>query len=284
MRFATITSDLFQFAEPKTGPARLRALLVDSRIRAEIEEGPAPGTYSLSYGDEAGGELNLRMNALATAMGPLLQEAVEIRLAWDREDVSDGAGPLLFYAGPTPASIEACKVRCALERASEQLEHVFTREERMAILSMLQPANPAASPEELRLRRLQALQFAAVMVRQAGEPELAKVLQRGADEARLASEPPAAEVPLWRHTVLVTVLSESADTLESCSLAEIHHEITTGNSTGQWGVLSIEPLDRDSARQAVTEVGSDPSFFGLDEDDDESQDNCGSSFVPAAGG
>lgn len=284
MQFATITSEMFRFTDPQTGPARLQALLVDTGVRADIEEGPAPGTYGLSYGDEAGGALNLRVNALAAAMGPLLQEAVEIRLAWDREDRSDGAGPHLFYAGPTAASIHACKVRCALERASEQLEHVFTREERSAILGMLRPANPEASPEDQRLRRQEALQFAAVVVRQAGDPELAKVLQRGADEARLASQPAAAEIPVWRHTVLLTVLSDSADALESCSLADIHHEITDGNSTGQWGVLSIEPLDRDAARQAVTEVGSDPSFFGLDdEDDEEGQESCGPSFAPAAG-
>ena len=272
MNYATIKSDELRFLDPQTGPTRMQELLRQFELAdVDLEPGADDGTYCLYFADDASDKITQRLHKLAEAAGPLLQDAVEITLQLERETGGDGAGPFLFYAGASEEDRKACKMRHAVERASEQLEHVLSKPERDALFFLLQPPAAGASKDELSLRRQRAIEHAALTMHLVGESELADIVQRvAAEAAAIRSDTAAAEQPaLWRQTYVVTVLTDGDQPVEFGSLQDIHCGITSGDFTGTWGALTCEPLQHDSAVQAVRDVGSDPGFFGLSEAEDE---------------
>lgn len=72
------------------------------------------------------------------------------------------------------------------------------------------------------------------------------------------------ERKFYKNTIKITVLTDrpySPDTLD-----EVAYDIYDGDFVGQWNIESSEGLSAGQMVEALEEVGSDASFFELDED------------------
>jgi len=75
----------------------------------------------------------------------------------------------------------------------------------------------------------------------------------------------------FHRTILqVDVLSEQPYTTES--LAQVHYDIVDGNCSGKFEVVKTEELDGKQAARALRAQESDPSFFRLTEEGEDSSD------------
>lgn len=66
----------------------------------------------------------------------------------------------------------------------------------------------------------------------------------------------------YKTTITVEVLSEEP-LPPDISLRDIGFGITEGDWSGEWEVISVEPLDGAQAARALEAQGSDAGFFGL---------------------
>jgi hypothetical protein len=64
---------------------------------------------------------------------------------------------------------------------------------------------------------------------------------------------------------MVTVLSEDRPTAPDLSLADLAYEIDEGECVGQCGIIRVRELTEREVRTELVKMGSDPSFFGLEE-------------------
>lgn len=69
----------------------------------------------------------------------------------------------------------------------------------------------------------------------------------------------------YRTVITVEVLSEE-DVVGGMCLADIAHEIVYGDLSGRYRVTRTESVDGPTMARLLSEQGSDPEFFGLDED------------------
>ena len=67
----------------------------------------------------------------------------------------------------------------------------------------------------------------------------------------------------YKTTIPIVILSEGP--LEYDGLDDLHYLIDSGPCVGQMGEPDQEILDGKAAADALYELGSDPSFFDLDE-------------------
>ena len=68
----------------------------------------------------------------------------------------------------------------------------------------------------------------------------------------------------YRTVVTVEILSD--EPIGSPSLQEIDHQIMEGDWSGQYHVDSVTVLSPKEMAEALIEQGSDPEFFGLNDD------------------
>ena len=72
---------------------------------------------------------------------------------------------------------------------------------------------------------------------------------------------------IYKHILELTVLSEDED-ISNLSLEDIAYETDCGSMIGQLKVRKVIELSRNDAIQATYDLGSEPSFFNLEEDVD----------------
>jgi hypothetical protein len=73
------------------------------------------------------------------------------------------------------------------------------------------------------------------------------------------------EKKFYRTEFKLVVLSEEKPA-NDMSLRQIAHEITDGDCSGDLEEVEVRELTPKEAADALIEQGSDPDFFGLDED------------------
>jgi len=73
----------------------------------------------------------------------------------------------------------------------------------------------------------------------------------------------------YRQVFVVEVLTDDAPLIHGVDLAEIHQASTTGDASVM--ITGGEPveLSRDEMRAAALAQGSDPAFFGIADEEDE---------------
>jgi hypothetical protein len=76
--------------------------------------------------------------------------------------------------------------------------------------------------------------------------------------------------PVYKHTIQVEVLTGSPENFDGMSLRAIGEEIINGDWSGTWTVTEGNvQLTGKAAVDAIREQGSDPEFFGMDEEGNE---------------
>lgn len=68
----------------------------------------------------------------------------------------------------------------------------------------------------------------------------------------------------YKHIITVEVISEN-DAVPN-SLEDVAYQMLTGEDSGVWEVTSTKTLNGKQAAKALIAQGSDPEFFGIDED------------------
>ena len=76
----------------------------------------------------------------------------------------------------------------------------------------------------------------------------------------------------WKTVITLEVLSEDEPIDDSEGLLEIYDEITYGACSGISNVVKQQQLTPKEAAEALIKQGSDPEFFGIDEDGNEVED------------
>lgn len=71
----------------------------------------------------------------------------------------------------------------------------------------------------------------------------------------------------YKNVITVTVLSEDTP-VEFDNLADLHDIIDTGDCVGKYTTTS-ESISDDETRASLYEMGSEPGFFGLEDEEDE---------------
>ena len=74
----------------------------------------------------------------------------------------------------------------------------------------------------------------------------------------------------YKYAIAVTILSENPLPCD-ISLEEIARNITEGSDSGEWEITEVEQLDEKQAAAALIAQGSDPEFFGLNDDGTEAE-------------
>ena len=72
-----------------------------------------------------------------------------------------------------------------------------------------------------------------------------------------------------RTLIQVEVLSEEPYNQES--LEQVNHDIIEGDCSGKWEITKTEELDGQQAAQALIGQASDPSFFRLTEEGNDTE-------------
>ena len=67
----------------------------------------------------------------------------------------------------------------------------------------------------------------------------------------------------YKHIVTVEIISERPAV--SYDLADIAYAISEGEDSGVWNVTSSKALNGKQAAKELVKQGSDPEFFGIDE-------------------
>lgn len=75
---------------------------------------------------------------------------------------------------------------------------------------------------------------------------------------------------IYKTFIVVEVLSE--ESYDETDLTQVAHDITEGDCSGQVFIKEKIELERIEAARAIEEQGSDPAFFGLDENGEELED------------
>lgn len=78
------------------------------------------------------------------------------------------------------------------------------------------------------------------------------------------------ERPFYQTTITITILSRGSPASPS-TLREIDRELTKGGWMGAWRITDQHPLDREQIQEAIRRQGGDPTFFGLDEEEEETR-------------
>lgn len=238
---ASLWSTPLHFTDPKEGPLlasrHIAQRMGDFNLRLERDG----ASWRVGFSGEVPMSFHDRITALCKDIGPLLSSPIEITL---REMTASDDRDSLFYAAATPEAADAFFHQRAIERALDCL--------------------PPLVPPEVALRLARAALERGTLPRppHAEESEISRLAKTAgrleASLAQLAQAPNAALIT--RQTYLVTVLGDAFHDYQS--LSEIGDAIFDGGSTGQFTLLSSEQIsDKQVARQAVEEVGSDPDFF-----------------------
>ena len=66
----------------------------------------------------------------------------------------------------------------------------------------------------------------------------------------------------YKTVISLEILSE--EPVENCSLSDIDYEITHGQWSGAYKVLSVEKLTKDQVQNELKAQKSDPDFFYYD--------------------
>lgn len=69
----------------------------------------------------------------------------------------------------------------------------------------------------------------------------------------------------YKSTITVTILSEEPIP-NDYSLANIAYSFTDGDNSGEWELTKVQELTGKQAAKALVAQGSDPGFFGLNDD------------------
>lgn len=69
----------------------------------------------------------------------------------------------------------------------------------------------------------------------------------------------------YRTTVVIEILTEDKHYNPQC-LEHIGLDISSGDCSGTWKITKSETLNGKQAAKALIAQGSDPEFFGIDED------------------
>jgi hypothetical protein len=67
-----------------------------------------------------------------------------------------------------------------------------------------------------------------------------------------------------RVVIQVEVLLPDCTPYNPASLAQVHHDITDGEASGQWEIKKDEEVDGKKMAKLLRKQASDPSFFQLD--------------------
>lgn len=68
------------------------------------------------------------------------------------------------------------------------------------------------------------------------------------------------------HKTVITVEVLSEDAFDFNDLSDINYHITEGDCSGKYFIAEQTIIEGKEAADAVMEQGSDPEFFGMDED------------------
>lgn len=74
------------------------------------------------------------------------------------------------------------------------------------------------------------------------------------------------DVKYYKTVVVVEILSEHSALENIESLSDIHEAITTGDCVGKFDVTGVTELSAKDVAGELAKFGSEPGFFGLDED------------------
>ena len=75
----------------------------------------------------------------------------------------------------------------------------------------------------------------------------------------------------YREVITFEILSE--EPIPDClSLGDIHYHTTEGHMSGQFGSTKAEIVDGATMAKLLFEQGSEPSFFNLDQNGDDTED------------
>ncbi len=73
---------------------------------------------------------------------------------------------------------------------------------------------------------------------------------------------------IHKTRISVTVLSDG-EVDSDMTLGDIARSLVDGELVGTWEIRDSKELTNEQARSELYKVGSDPSFFNLDDDEDE---------------
>lgn len=219
-RVVTVESDPLQLLHPVNCSKLLTYL--------QHQYGIAPGAQLLQEGrlrftDEvtSSNEYEPRLNAFLAAVGPMLQQAIEVRLT-DQESGHQEQ----FVVGPTPGGVVALRKAIALRDAQAALANVFD----------------------------------ADLVARAMSIAAAVLMGRPRPMQPLAGQPEKGEGAYFRSSILVDVLSED-EPVDATHLSNLAERMDAGDLVGRVCLLAQQQLIPEKAIQALEEVGSDASFF-----------------------
>ncbi len=74
-----------------------------------------------------------------------------------------------------------------------------------------------------------------------------------------------ADKKFYRYTYKMVILTDKK--YYPCSLEQIGHDIDRGDYVGSWDKEKVEVLTPAEMAEALFEIGSEPEFFGLEEND-----------------
>lgn len=69
----------------------------------------------------------------------------------------------------------------------------------------------------------------------------------------------------YKTTITVTILSDGPYEAPD-GLNDVDYDITDGDCSGDWKVLSTEELTKEEMIEACNAMGTDPAFFSIEED------------------
>lgn len=72
---------------------------------------------------------------------------------------------------------------------------------------------------------------------------------------------------LYRTVLQVEVLHDSVKSFDGWSLADIENSFMEGESSGTWDIVAYNQVSREDMAQLAVAQGSDPGFFGLDDEE-----------------
>jgi hypothetical protein len=68
------------------------------------------------------------------------------------------------------------------------------------------------------------------------------------------------------HKTIISVEVLSEAPFNPSNLGDVYYSITQGDCSGRWKIVNTEELDGKSAAIELMKQGSDPEFFGLNDD------------------